>query len=55
MFRTWFRKLVELEIESSDGKAGGPVDLLQLRPHGAQWIQRKAECSPASSVVTGVE
>ncbi len=49
------RNLVELEIRASDGKVGGPVDVLQLRPHAAQWIQRKAKCSPSNSLVTGAE
>jgi hypothetical protein len=46
------RKLVELEIASSDGKVGGPVDLLKLRPHNAQWVQRKPECSPLNALLT---
>jgi hypothetical protein len=46
------RKLVELEIASSDGKVGGPVDVLKLRPHGAQWVQRKPECSPLNALLT---
>jgi hypothetical protein len=50
------RNLVGVEIASSDGKVGGPVDVLELRPHGAaQWIQRKAECSAVSSVMAGAE
>ena len=39
------RNLIQLEINSSDGRVGGPVDLLRIAPHGAEWLQKKAQCA----------
>jgi hypothetical protein len=41
------RTLIELEIAHSTGHVGGPVDLIQLKPNTAEWLQRKAQCAPA--------
>lgn len=38
------RRLIQLEITSSDGAVGGPVDLVRLTAAGAEWVQRKSQC-----------
>jgi hypothetical protein len=40
------RKLVQLEIDSGDGRVGGPVDVLKISPHQAAWVQKKPACAP---------
>jgi hypothetical protein len=40
------RTLIELEIAHSTGQVGGPVDMIQLKPNAAEWLQRKAQCAP---------
>jgi hypothetical protein len=39
------RSLIELEIGNGGGQVGGPVDILQLKPNAAVWVQRKAGCA----------
>jgi len=38
------RKLVQLEIDASEGQVGGPVDVLSIDGAGAHWIQHKQSC-----------
>ncbi len=36
------RKLVQMEIDASDGRVAGPVDVLSISPAGPRWLQHKA-------------
>jgi hypothetical protein len=38
------RQLVQMEIDSSDGTVGGPVDVLAIETNGAHWVQQKDSC-----------
>jgi hypothetical protein len=44
------RNLIQLEIDSSDGRVGGPVDVLRIAPDGAEWLQKKAQCAPVGNL-----
>ena len=39
------RRLVQTEIDARDEYVGPPIDLLQISPQGAKWIQKKAQCA----------
>jgi hypothetical protein len=39
------RQLIQTEIAARDEYVGPPIDLLRIDAHGAQWIQKKPECS----------
>jgi hypothetical protein len=43
------RRLLQTEIEARSEYVGPPIDLLQINPQGARWIQKKPEC-PALKV-----
>ncbi|MBI3279886.1 MAG: hypothetical protein HYZ57_08610 [Acidobacteria bacterium] len=36
--------LIQLEIDSGSAYVGGPVDILAITPHRAEWLQRKSGC-----------
>jgi hypothetical protein len=38
------RKLVQMEIDASEGQVAGPVDVLSIDNAGAHWIQHKESC-----------
>jgi hypothetical protein len=38
------RKLVQMEIDGSEGQVAGPVDVLSIDNAGAHWIQHKESC-----------
>lgn len=39
------RRLVEIEIAARSEYVGPPIDIVRISPNGAQWIQKKTECS----------
>ena len=39
------RRLIETEIGARSEYVGPPIDIVRIGAHGAQWIQKKAECS----------
>ena len=39
------RKLIETEIAARSEYVGPPIDIVRISANGAQWIQRKKECS----------
>ena len=41
---TGVRRLVEIEIGARSEYVGPPIDLLQINPRGAKWIQKKEAC-----------
>ena len=41
------RQLIETEIAARSEYVGPPIDILRIDKNGAQWIQRKPECSEA--------
>jgi len=47
------RRLVETEIAARSEYVGPPIDIVRISANGAQWIQKKSECteppSPAKS------
>ena len=45
------QRLVQLEIDSSKGMVGGPVDVLELGPNGPHWIRQKSGCEQQSATV----
>jgi hypothetical protein len=38
------RRLVQTEIDARGEYVGPPIDLLQIKPQGAKWIQKKEQC-----------
>jgi hypothetical protein len=40
------KTLIKQEIDAGTGLVGGPVDILSLKATGAEWVQKKAGCSP---------
>ncbi len=38
------RRLIQTEIEARSEYVGPPIDLLQISPQGAKWIQKKPQC-----------
>jgi len=38
------RRLVQIEIDARGEYVGLPIDLLQIKPQGAKWIQKKEQC-----------
>ena len=43
------RRLVETEIAARSEYVGPPIDIVRINATGAQWIQRKPECSNAQT------
>lgn len=43
------RRLVETEIAARSEYVGPPIDIVRISATGAQWIQRKIECSDSPS------
>lgn len=39
------RQLIQTEIAARDEYVGPPIDLLRINSRGAEWIQRKPECT----------
>lgn len=40
------RSLIETQIAARSEYVGPPIDILRITPRGAEWAQRKAECTP---------
>jgi hypothetical protein len=38
------RKLVQIEIDASEGQVAGPIDVLSIDNAGAHWVQHKESC-----------
>jgi hypothetical protein len=38
------RRLVQTEIDARSEYVGPPIDLLQIKPQGAKWLQKKPQC-----------
>jgi hypothetical protein len=39
------RRLIEVEIAARGEYVGPPIDIVRINQNGAQWIQKKSECS----------
>ena len=40
----WMRRIIEIESETNPTKVGGPIDLLELKVTGHDWIKPKGAC-----------
>ncbi len=43
------RRLVETEIAARSEYVGAPIDIVRISAKGAQWVQKKTECSDSQS------